>query len=88
MNEIQKKDNNSLCDSLIQTYVDGLVSEIKVEKGLMDKVESAKFITVTIDIENKKEIEEKAVVMEVEEIEANLTKDIGYVIWNLNSKVL
>ena len=48
-------------------------------------VEFAKFITVEIEADSKKEAEEKAAVMETEEIENGSVhfNDDGYVIWNV-----
>lgn len=51
-------------------------------------VEFAKFITVEIEADSKKEAEDKAAVMETEEIENRSSRfdDKGYVIWDVVEK--
>jgi hypothetical protein len=52
------------------------------------EVEFAKFITVEIEADSKSEAEDKAAVMETEEIEAGSVhfNDGGYEIWDVKEK--
>lgn len=52
------------------------------------EVKFAKFINVIIEADSKREAEDKAAVMETEEIEERSADfaDDGYVIWDINQK--
>lgn len=60
----------------------------KLGLSMKYNVEFAKFITVEIEADSKKEAEDKAAVMETEEIENRSSRfdDKGYVIWDVVEK--